>query len=691
MNKLPLPFPLAIASLCGGALLSPVAFSAEDDQVTVFKKVSVSAARIEQTAQKQSRSIDNVDRQHLNETQPLSIAEALKHEPNITVAGGPVPGNQSVNIRGLEGNKVLQVIDGVRVNTNFTHRPSYFLDPALVSNIDVVKGPVGSLFGSGALGGVVSQQTITADDLVAAGEQLGGLVKTGYSDNGDQTTASAAIAGKGIAVEWVIAGSFFDGGAMEQGNGDTLFGSETTNSTVIAKIDWAANDHHTIGLNYRNADTDGTPPVVGSANGQLNNAELLIDRETSDQHISLNYQFSPTSSLINLDSNLYQNTTLIEETNINNGADISEIDTVGFTLINTSELGPFNLLSGIDGHEDSLDAERPINIGGRGDGRPIPPSDAKSTIFGAFIYADYSITDNVVIEGGLRYDEFSSKAEGFADSDESALSPSIGASWQASEWALLSLRYDRAFRAPDVYELFMDGTHFALFPGGPTNVFVSNPELEAETASNIELKGEFEFNNVFADDQLNVTASIFDNQVEDFIQLTVDVPAVILGTCFIPGLGAGCAGTSTSDNVANASIEGFEVAAIYQLDALTAAVSYGQTRGEDEDTSEYLTGIPAEKWTLSVDYSLWPIDSKVGFKAIHASEQDNVPSDDTEGPYEQFTTVDFYASWEPSSERLEGLKVDLTIINAFDQNYRNAWTTVFEAGRAARIAVQYSF
>jgi hemoglobin/transferrin/lactoferrin receptor protein len=687
MNKLPIPF--AIASLCGNALLAPMAFSAETNQITVFKKVTVSAARIEQTAQKQSRSIDNVDRKQLNDTQPLSIAEALKHEPNITVAGGPVPGNQSVNIRGLEGNKILQVIDGIRVNTNFTHRPSYFLDPALVSNIDVVKGPVGSLFGSGAVGGVVSQQTITADDLVAEGKQLGGLVKTSYSDNGDQTIVTMAIAGKADTVDWVLAGSVFDGGAMEQGNGDTLFGSETKNSTALAKINWALNDHHTVGLNYRYGDTDGTPPVVGSANGQLNDADLLIDREASDQHISLNYQFNPTSKLINLDSNLYQNTTLIEETNINNGADVSEIDTVGFIVTNQSELGKLNLLSGIDGHEDSLDTERPVSISS--DGRPNPPTDAKSTMLGAFIYGDYSITDNVVVEGGLRYDEFSSKANGFADSDESALSPSIGASWQASEWALLSLRYDRAFRAPDVYELFMDGTHFALFPGGPTNVFVSNPELEAETATNIELKGEFEFSNVFARDNLNVTASIFDNQVDDFIQLTVDVAAIIAGTCFIPGLGAGCAGTSTSDNVAEASIQGFEVAAIYQLNALTAAISYGQTRGEDDNTGEYLANIPADKLTLSVDYSLWPIDSRVGFKAIHNSDQDNVPNDDTQGPYEQFTTVDFYASWEPADENLEGLKLDVTVINAFDQNYRNPWTTVFEAGRAVRIAIQYSF
>ena len=234
MNKLPIS--LAISSLCGSALFAPLVFSADNDHVTMFKKVTVSASRIDQTAQKETRSIDTVDREQLNQTQPRSIGEALKFEPNVTIAGGPIAGNQSVNIRGLEGNKILQVIDGIRVNTNFSHRPSYFLDPTLVNKIDVVKGPASSLWGSGAVGGVVSQQTISADNLIDDGEQLGGLVKTGYVDNGNQLTATAAIAGKGDSIEWLLAGSYLDSGVMEQGNGDTLYGSETKNTTLLAKL-----------------------------------------------------------------------------------------------------------------------------------------------------------------------------------------------------------------------------------------------------------------------------------------------------------------------------------------------------------------------------------------------------------------------------------------------------------------------
>ncbi|ROS00350.1 hemoglobin/transferrin/lactoferrin receptor protein [Sinobacterium caligoides] len=680
---------LVLGSFCSVlALQSAVADTRQP--ITTMKKVAVSADRIDQTAQKDSRSIDSVGKETLDETQPNSVAEAVKYAPNVSVAGGSVPGNQSVNIRGMEGNKVLQVIDGTRVNTNFSHRPSYQLDPALLSSVDVVKGPVSSLWGSGAIGGVVSQNTITADDLVDDGKSLGGLVKGGLNSNGDQWSTTAAVAGKQGAFDWLLGATYLDADQMEQGNGDTLYGSETQNATALAKLNWQINEANKLGLNYRTSDDDGHPPVVGSTDDQLNSKDALIDRKTRDEHLALSYNLNPVDNdYIDLDSKLYRNHTRIEEVNLNNGKDLSDIETVGFSITNKASFDQLNLLAGIDGYEDSFDTDRPGS--GGGDGRPTPPTDAKTTTAGAFLYGDYQLLDTVVLEAGVRYDQFKSKADGSEDSDESALSPSVGISWQASSWANFSLRYDEAFRAPDVYELYMSGTHFAMYPGGPSNLFTPNPDLKPETSSNYEFKGDFNFSNVFADDELNITAAVFDNKVEDFIQLSVYVPQNIPPQCFIPGMGEGCAGTSTSENVAKARLQGFEIAADYQLNALSASLSYGQTRGEDRDTKEDLSNIPADKWVAELGYALWAIDSKVGVRAIKTGDQDHTPSSDTQGPYEGYTTADFYATWEPTSEALEGVKVDLTVANAFDYNYRNAWSSVYEVGRSVRLSAQYSF
>ncbi len=680
------PF-LAIAGVSIVVVLQPAVAETTEKPVTLFEKIVVSASRVDQTAQKDTRAIGSVDRRQLDEIQPLSVAGALIFEPNVTIAGGPVPGSQSVNIRGLEGNKVLQVIDDTRVNTNFGHRPSYFLDPSLIKTIDVVKGPASSLWGSGAIGGVVSQQTLSVDDLVAEGDTFGGFVRGGYSDNGGQWIGTSVVAGTQSVVDWLVAGSYLDSETMEQGNGDTLYGSETRNTTGLAKINWQINANSSIGLNYRNVKNSGHPPVVGNTNDQRNDEGSLIDRTTKDDHLSINYSFNPATDAINVDSKLYQNSTRIDETNLDAGQDVSEIDTLGFSIVNHSLLGDFNFLSGIDGYEDRLDTVRP----GAGDGRPNPPTDAKTTTVGAFLYGDYQIIDAIVLEAGVRYDSFTSEAKGFDDSDESALSSSVAVSWQAQDWLVLSLRYDEAFRAPDVYELFLDGTHFAFYPGGPTNEFVPNPDLEPETSSNVEVKGEFEFSNLLATDKLLIVASMFDNNVDDFIQLSVAVPDSMPGFCFFPGMGAGCAGSSMSENVSNARLEGFELGAVYQLDALTASLSYGQTRGEDSDTGEQLANIPADKWVASVDYGFWSVDTKVGVRAIQNLNQDRLPNDDSQGPYKGYTTVDFYASWEPANKLLEGVKVDVTVANAFDQNYRTAWSSVYDVGRSVRVAAQYRF
>ncbi|QUJ68736.1 TonB-dependent hemoglobin/transferrin/lactoferrin family receptor [Photobacterium sp. GJ3] len=666
--------------------LSP-SLQAQEASRQADETIIVSASRLEATQQEKTRSIDVVDLKQLDETQPNSVAEALKFEPNISIAGGNVPGNQSVNIRGLEGNKILQIVDGNRQNFDYDHRPSYFLDPSLLSKIQVIKGPISSLYGSGAIGGVVVQNTINATDLVD-GEGLGGRIKTGYQDNGDVWTNTAAIAQQAGRIDWLVAGSVRDTGVMEQGNGYQLYGTESTDSTGLAKLNWQANDANRLGFSLRYSDRDGHPPVVGTTDPAAVNT--LIDRATEDHNVSLSYQFNPANALIHLDTRVYYNQTEISETAATGtGKDLSKIKTTGFSATNQSDLGALQIYTGVDGYQDKLNAKR-----GNGEqGRPTPPDGAKTTTLGAFAYVNYALTDTIGLDAGVRYDTFKAEADGQQDNDESAVSPSAGISWQAASWMQWSLRYDEAFRAPTTTELYMDGTHFTMFsiPGiGPvTNTFIPNPDLKPEKAQNIELKGQFDFENLIAEDRLSLTAAVFRNEVEDFINYEVIAPteAAMMGCIMGSGSGIGCAGTSRSVNVDRAELKGYELSAAYQIANLTAGVSYGQTRGKDKSDGSWLNNVPADKWVAQLEYALWQIDTNVGTRALFASEQDRVSGNET---YDSYNTVDFYATWEPLSN-LDGLKVDFTVANAFDENYRIAWNEVYQPGRSFRLSAQYTF
>lgn len=665
--------------------LSPTVFAQQD--ISIFDEIVVSESRAVKTEQDKTRSVERVNRDQLDEAQPNSVAEAVKYEPNVSVAGANVPGNQSVNIRGLQGNKVLQVIDGNRQNIQYGHRPSYFLDPALISDIEVVKGPISSLYGSGAIGGVVVQNTLTADDILEE-DGLGGRVRVGYQDNGDVWSNTAAIASKNGDIDWLIGGSYQDAGIMEQGDGTKLYGTEATNKTGLAKLNWQINDAHKAGINFRYADLDGRPPVVGDSSGQLNDPDLLIKRRTTDQSVALNYGFNPGNELIKLEASLYHNETEIKESEEGrSGDDISKIKTTGFSVTNESVAGDFKIFTGLDGYEDKLNATR-ISTD---DSRPTPPDGSKTTTVGAFGYVNYQVIETVMLDAGIRYDTFTSEADGFDDNDESAWSPSVGARWQAQPWMAWSVRYDEAFRAPNTTELYMDGTHFAMGPF--TNIFIPNPDLKPEKSHNIELKGEFNFENLLGDDELTITAAAFRNKVEDFINLEVMVPDEdSMMNCFVGNGfdGTGCGGTSKSSNIDNAELEGYEIAADYRYQSLMLGLSYGQTRGKDTDTGEWLSNIPADKWVAQAEYGFWGIDTKVGTRAIFASDQNRAPADDSQGPYKGYELVDFYVSWEPTSQ-LEGLKLDFAVNNAFDKNYRTPWTSVYQPGRSFRLAAQYTF
>ncbi|MCY9853781.1 TonB-dependent hemoglobin/transferrin/lactoferrin family receptor [Vibrio mediterranei] len=662
--------------------LSSNAFAEND--VSSLNEVVVTGSRAEKTDQDKTRSVAKVDLEKLDEIQPNSVAEAIKYEPNVSVVGANVPGNQSINIRGLSGNKVLQVIDGNRQNMQYGHRPTYFLDPSLLGSVEVVKGPISSLYGSGAIGGVVVQNTLSADDIVEE-NGLGGRVKVGYQDNGDVWTNTAALANKNDNIDWILAGSYKDSGYMKQGDGSTLYGTEATNKTGLAKFNWQINEAHKLGFNLRYADLDGRPPVVGDSSGQLNDPDGLISRRTKDQSYGVNYVFNPNNPWVNLEASLYRNDTKITENDPSiAGEDISQVNTTGFNLTNQSESGKLKLFTGVDGYLDELDATRAASVSGR----PELPKDAQTSVIGAFGYINYQIVESLVADLGVRYDSFTSKAQGYDDNNQSAWSPSVGLLWQAKQWMAWSIRYDEAFRAPDTSELYMSGTHFAFGPGGPSNIFVPNPELNPEKSHNIELKGQFNFENVFADDSLDITAAAFQNKVKDFINLDVDMTPS--SSCGIGGSLEGCAGTSRSSNIDNAELTGYEVAADYRWQQLLVGLSYGQTRGKDTDTDEWITNIPADKWVAHLQYGFWNIDTKIGTRATFVSAQDRVPTGYTEGPFDSYQLVDFYASWEPTSN-LEGLKVDLSLINAFDENYRTAWTQVYQPGRSVRLNAQYTF
>ena len=609
--------PLVIAMALSGTALSFTALSftlAAEESVspviqqdagnktvaTEFDEVLVSATRISEKASETSRSVAVVGEEQLTVAQAASVADALKNEANINVTNGPRASSQGVEIRGLSGDRVLQTIDGARQNTSSGHRGSYFMDPELLKSIEVLRGPASSLWGSGALGGVVAQNTKSAQDFLAPEESFGGYLKQGYETNGDRTKTSGAIYGQQATIDWLLNGSYYDSNDINTGNDETLNNSASQGSSGLAKFGWQADEASRLELSARVNKSNELVPSNPSA--AVSSSVPLVRRKTDDQNVTLNYSLHPANNpYLDTKVQVYWNSTDYDEDRVTkNQLDSTEYRTVGVNLNNSSQLGNIKLTYGVDGYRDTIETVRDDN--GQAGQRP-GNIDGETQVWGAFTRADIALTKTLSLDGALRYDSFKTDSNNLnLSSDDNELSPSLGLIWQTQAWLTLSARYDQAFRAPTVEEMFSSGTHYCIppipgfLPQGLCNTFATNPDLKSETARNKEIKADLRFSDLAGDDELALTFNIFRNDVDDFIVQQVSNP-----WHGIPGFEQ----TTSWNNVEDAQLTGFEVSGRYRIGQTRLAMNYGQTRGEDRQTGDAIEGIPANNLMSIYPKALW--------------------------------------------------------------------------------------
>ncbi|MGB5854554.1 MAG: TonB-dependent hemoglobin/transferrin/lactoferrin family receptor [Oceanisphaera sp.] len=662
----------AIAIAIGNIVLAPAMAAG----VSELDEVLIKASRDNSTVAQNKRSTAVVTRQQLDQQQPDSVAEALKYQPNIEVGGGPRAGNQQPVIRGLSGTRVLQLTDGARQNFNAGHRGTYQIDPELLEQIDVIKGPASSLWGSGAIGGVVAQTTRDGRDMLKTGQSLGGYAKQGFNTATDKTKTSGAVYGVlNEQVDLLINGYYSDQNNIRLGNEQSLNGSSERDSGGMVKVGWQLNDSQRLTLSHRRSESIGSVPSnPAEPQGSSNK---LIDREAQDDSTVLGYQLNPESELVDLNMALFRNRSQIDEYRISeNQLDSTDYRTVGLNVVNRSTLDWGKLTYGVDGFQDKSQGHR------SGANRPIP-ADGRTQVMGGFLQADLPLAEAWVLTPGLRYDHFETQAKNMSDSKRSddEWSKSLALSWQANDWLQLIARYDEAFRAPTSEELYTSGTHFAMGPF--TNKFVPNPDLKSEKAKNKELIARVQFADfLVTNDNVKVSASLFENDVKDFIeqQVIMDMANRIF--------------ESRYENVQNAKLQGGELGIDYRWQDLDLGMSYGRTIGKDKDTGKALEGIPADKWVASVGYWLFDHQLKLGAKATYASGVTFYGADQRGNPearqYDHYTLLDVGAHWY-GRNNLDGIELGLTVDNLTDRYYRRAFSELYEAGRNVKVNALYRF
>jgi hemoglobin/transferrin/lactoferrin receptor protein len=147
-----------------------VEFALAPETLRLADAVSVTATRDEREAFDVPRSVSVVGETELLRTTPRTSAEALARAPGVFVQKTN-HGGGSPFVRGLVGNQVLVLVDGIRLNNStFRYGPNQYLatvDPGNVSRFEVLRGSGSVQYGSDALGGVIHVRN--RDPLLSAG------------------------------------------------------------------------------------------------------------------------------------------------------------------------------------------------------------------------------------------------------------------------------------------------------------------------------------------------------------------------------------------------------------------------------------------------------------------------------------------------------------------------------------------
>ncbi|MCG2839448.1 TonB-dependent receptor [Sandaracinobacter sp. RS1-74] len=146
-------------------LLAQPALAADAADQSSSDVIVVTAAGYEQKITQAPASISVVGREELSEIRFGSLAEVLQNIEGVDVGGeAGKTGGLNISIRGMPSDYTLILVDGRRQNTpgsvtpnGFGETSTSFLPPfAAIERVEVVRGPMSTLYGSDAMGGVVN-------------------------------------------------------------------------------------------------------------------------------------------------------------------------------------------------------------------------------------------------------------------------------------------------------------------------------------------------------------------------------------------------------------------------------------------------------------------------------------------------------------------------------------------------------
>lgn len=330
-----------ILTLSIAALFTTPLYAAEIAQAEL-ETVTVTADRTAQKLDKAAPNVAVITRQTLNQANAFNLDDVTLYEAGVSVpSDNNRRGHAGVNIRGIDGNRILMMVDGIRIpesyaggGTNGAISGRDMVEPDTLKQVDIVKGPYSALYGSNALGGVVNMTTYSPSDFVDADKRSHFGLKYGYKSRDRSHGVTASMAGFHENAEGLLMLTRRQGHETENIGSDKSYSTSRTATNpqknnsynILAKGNIGNETHRIEALFeqfYRANDTN-LANSLGSSTVTRNNMAITTDNSLATardrvrrQRMELGYRFRGENALKEASVNVYQQKLTSEDDAVN--------------------------------------------------------------------------------------------------------------------------------------------------------------------------------------------------------------------------------------------------------------------------------------------------------------------------------------------------------------------------------------
>ena len=644
------------------------------------------------------RGVKNI-KDLFSEELDVDVKQTIRTGNSVSGASNRKGSNESINIRGLEGNRLNLMVDGIKLPYSFgfgSHSAARgdYLDVDGVSSVQVLRGASSALYGSDGVAGTVLFNTVDPKDILHDHpENSATSVTASYFDASQSSKGVLTHAQQGDDWSAVMLGSLSLGHETEtQGVNDSAGSSrtkanpmDTHNTYVLGKYvkELKGGDElkFTLENSKKRIDTNNLNAIgagIYSDNGQdyIDRTRLSIDHQ---HHLNSQLADVINSKLWYQKTNVHQAVwqTGTSQTNrylpsTYNRTRNNKVlnDAYGFVLQGAKSISPSKYSDtqiahqfkyGLDLSESWVKQE--LNRSGDVSTPESYIPKTKQDMVGVYLQDDLSIGHLNLIPA-MRFDRWSTSSSAINKNDQ-AWSPSLGAIWSQEPAAMPFINIGKGFRAPAAEEISASFTNQAH-----GYAYIPNPNLDPERvlAKEVGIKG--------AVQQIKYAVSYFDNSYDDFIsQYTFNSGTSPNGmaVCGLPQC-------YQYQNAPKANIQGMDLRLEYRHNTQWLFKA-GYVRSSGSETTlaglnQPINTVQPEKIILSADYHKGTWGAATTIKYVGAKKQEDIAGANTNtyapGSYAIINARGHYKANKQ-------LNLYAGINNLFDKKYID-WANISSSG-----------